>query len=419
MSVPTHNLYDFVHQLTKNQLFLMYFYPWGSRDLVDVHLHLHNENSLLGAHGINIKDRIRLPGMTDQLLDWRWLTTAQPVMFCHDQEPLNFDFYSDSNPLTQNFLAEFQERIGLTLSPDAQGLNLRWTNPTNLQKKWILLHSELNSPELVKYEATGQYQGAYWWSHAVIARDWYRYAEHDQSLVPNIPQKLFLSYCRDVTGSREYRQDFLNLIKEQGIIDACQTQSFDNQTVGSDASAIYNVEDFNNTGISVVLETVFDQRIHLTEKILRPIACGHPFILAAGPGSLALLRKYGFKTFSPFIDESYDNILDKQKRLVAIANEMQRLSQLPEDEIKWMLGICQLIAKHNRRHFFSQEFFNRIIKELITNVNAARAVTKDELSFDIWWQERKWRKHTGSVTCQSGNDPYARYIIPLYKQTRV
>jgi hypothetical protein len=48
-----------------------------------------------------------------------------------------------------------------------------------------------------------------------------------------------------------------------------------------------------------VAETVFDTRIHLTEKTLRPIACGHPFILAAGPGSLKYLQTYGFRTFSP------------------------------------------------------------------------------------------------------------------------
>jgi hypothetical protein len=354
--------------------------------------------------------------MPDSLIDWRWLTTAQSVMFCHDQEPLNFDLYSDTNPATQEFLHNFQKQIGLTLSPAASDLNLRWTNPTNLQKKWILLHSELNSPELKKYEATNQYQGAYWWSHAIIARDWYRYAEYDQSFVHNTPSKLFLSYCRDVTGSRQYRQDFLNLINEQNLVNNCQTKSFNNQIAGADASAIYNVEDFNNTAISVVLETIFDQRIHLTEKILRPIACGHPFILAAGPRSLQLLRNYGFQTFTGYINESYDTIEDPKERLTAIVAEMKRIQSLPDQQQAELIEICQCIAEYNRKHFFSTKFFNSIIEELRQNVETTRLITKDELNFDIWLQERDWRQRSGSPTCQSVTDPYADYILRQISQ---
>ena len=411
MSVPTHNLYDFVHQLTKNQLFLMYFYPWGSRDLRDVHLHLRNDTDLIGTRNIALSDRLRLPRMPDEILDWRWLTTAQPVMICHDQEPLNFDLYNDANPDTQQFLTEFQQSIGLTLSPDAHDLNLRWTNPTNLQKKWILLHSELNSNNLNRYEDTGQYQGAYWWSHAVIARDWYRYAEHDNSLYPNEVQRTFLTYCRDVTGSRQYRQDFLNLINQFKLTDHCQTTSFDQRPVGSDASAVYNHNDFNNTAISVVLETVFDERIHLTEKTLRPIACGHPFILAAGAGSLRVLRSYGFHTFSGHINEHYDEISNSQDRLIAIVQEMQRIQTLPEQQRQELIEACREIAEYNRKLFFSTEFFDQVSNELIHNVITARLVTGDQLDFTLWKQERQWRQNTGSVTCQSGSDPYADYIL--------
>jgi hypothetical protein len=411
MSVPTHNLYDFVHQLAKNQLFLMYFYPWGSRDLRDVHLHLRNDCDLVGTRSIALSDRIRLPNMPDQILDWRWLTTAQPVMFCHDQEPLNFNLYSDSSPNTQEFLREFQQRIGLTLSPDARDLNLRWTNPTNLQKKWILLHSELNSKNLDCYEATGQYQGAYWWSHAVIARDWYRYAEHDNSLKPDTIQRTFLAYCRDVTGSRHYRQDFLSLISSNKLVDHCQIQSFDQQPVGPDASAVYNHNDFNNTAISVVLETVFDERIHLTEKILRPIACGHPFILAAGAGSLSVLRSYGFHTFVGYINEDYDDIEDSKGRLNAIVQEMKRIQNMPPQQRQTLINTCRQIAEYNRKLFFSQKFFDLVSNELISNVGIARSLSGDQLNFGLWQQERSWRQNIGSATCQSGSDPYADYIL--------
>lgn len=413
MSVPTHNLYDFVHQLTKKQLFLMYAYPWGSRDLRDVHLHIRSDSDINGARGIPIEKRIRLPEMPSELLDWRWLTTAQPVMFCHDQEPLNFDLYLDRTNDTQTFIQQFQQQIGITFSPKLHNLNLRWTNPTNIQKKWILLHSEFNSPELKKYEATNQYQGAYWWSHAIIARDWYRFAEYDNSLEPKQTKKLFLAYCRDVTGSREYRQSFVEQVKENKL--QVQLGSFDQQPVGSDASAVYNVEDFNHTAISVILETVFDQRIHLTEKILRPIACGHPFILAAGPGALRLLRSYGFHTFDGYINESYDTITDCDERLAAIVQEMHRIQTLPDYMQQSLVEACRDIAEYNRKHFFSNRFFEQICSELQRNVNTARLITKDELDCKIWLQERQWRQTTGSATCQSITDPYADYILKNIK----
>lgn len=416
MSVPVHNLYDFIHHLTKKQLFLMYFYPWGTRDLHNVHLHLRNDTDLMNSQGINLKDRIRLPDMPDSLVDWRWLTTAQPVMFCHDQEPLNFDLYADTNFTTQEFLQNFQKQIELTLSPGASDLNLRWTNPTNLQKKWILLHSEINSPELKRYESTEQYQGAYWWSHAIIARDWYRYAEYDQLLQPTATKRIFLTYCRDVTGSRQYRQEFLNLISNRGLTEQCQIQSFDLPPVGPDASAVYNHNDFNNTAISVVLETVFDARIHLTEKILRPIACGHPFILAAGPGSLHALRNYGFRTFAGYINESYDEITDNNKRLAAIVQEMHRIQALSDQQRSSLIDSCRQIADYNRKHFFSKKFFDQVCDELVHNVSAAKNTTADQLDFTIWLQERDWRQHTGSPTCQSLKDPYAEYILRQISQ---
>jgi hypothetical protein len=68
-----------------------------------------------------------------------------------------------------------------------------------------------------------------------------------------------------------------------------------------------------------VLETLFDDhRWHLTEKSLRPIACGKPFVLMATPGSLQYLRQYGFKTFDGLIDETYDSIQNPKQRLQAV-----------------------------------------------------------------------------------------------------
>jgi hypothetical protein len=135
----------------------------------------------------------------------------------------------------------------------------------------------------------------------------------------------------------------------------------------------------------VVLETVFDDsRIHLTEKTLRPIACGHPFLLAAGPGSLEYLRSYGFQTFAPWIDETYDQEINSVKRLQKIINSMKKINDLSPADFDQFLIETKRIAEFNKTHFFSDAFEQQITTELKDNlINAFNTLKKP--------RGRQWR----------------------------
>ena len=395
MSVPTHNLYDFIHRATKKQFLLRYFYPYGSRYLKDC-INMLCAEWTQGPNNIDIKNRFDQMLEDESSMTNSSLMTLQPVLFCHDQEPLFFDYYSDEIPHMQEF-CEYV-RADQFASKELKNLNLRWVHRLSLQKTWILLHSELNSSELKKYESTGSFIGAYWWSHAMLSIDWYRFAQHDPALdITHEYKKLFLIYCRDTTGSRTYRKTFISSIEKNNIIEDCQIGSFLNYNITAESSAIYDAIDHNQTAISVVLETIFDNRIHLTEKTLRPLACGHPFILAAGPGSLALLKKYGFQTFSPYINETYDTVQDNDLRLSLIVDEMKRIQLLSELERTEIIRQCNQIAEINRAHFFSKDFFNLIVKELQDNVTAAFDQHPGQLDLSLWWEERKQRKKNPSI----------------------
>ena len=63
---------------------------------------------------------------------------------------------------------------------------------------------------------------------------------------------------------------------------------------------------------STIIKTL--RPIFITEKILKPIINLHPFILVENHCTLKKMREYGFKTFTPFIDESYDEIGDTTQR---------------------------------------------------------------------------------------------------------
>jgi hypothetical protein len=139
----------------------------------------------------------------------------------------------------------------------------------------------------------------------------------------------------------------------------------------SNASADFNIDDYRHTDIEVVLETLFDDRLHLTEKSLRPIACAQPFILAGSHGSLEYLRSYGFQTFSHVWDESYDLIQDPEQRLISIIELMQEISTWTAEQRRLKMSQAQAVADYNKKLFFSQKFFNNVAGELHNNFTIA------------------------------------------------
>jgi hypothetical protein len=122
--------------------------------------------------------------------------------------------------------------------------------------------------------------------------------------------------------------------------------------------------------VHLVNETVFyEPKLHLTEKIFKPITCLRPFVLAAAPGNLAYLRSYGFLTFSDWIDESYDQETDHDKRLDMIADELQKLCSLSIPQLQRMLDDMMPILQHNKQHLFTN-FRRIIVNELVDNFDA-------------------------------------------------
>jgi hypothetical protein len=256
----------------------------------------------------------------------------------------------------------------------------------------------------------------------VIARDWFRYAEHEQ-FEKNI-RKCFLIYNRAWAGSREYRLKFTDLIIEHDMADQCLTffnptdgaehyrdhefknatwrpehvleNYFDPTVATADASADFDTTDYNSTDIEVVLETLFDDdRLHLTEKSLRPIACAQPFILASTQGSLQYLRDYGFRTFDAVWDETYDTIQDPYDRMLAIIGLMQNICKWTPDQRVKKRQLMQDIANYNQNHFFSTAFFNIVTDELRENLSQAFDQIRSDPEFDLWiarWQNNLQHK---------------------------
>ena len=107
--------------------------------------------------------------------------------------------------------------------------------------------------------------------------------------------------------------------------------------------------DFN-----LVVETHYERKIidsSVTEKTYKAIACNKPFLIFGVMGFLADLKKMGFKTFSPFIDETYDTLNDNDQRLSALVTEIKRIQQLNDTDYLTLLSNCNTIANENFKIF--------------------------------------------------------------------
>jgi hypothetical protein len=381
MSVPLDRLYHYLDDCVNHDLLIYRWAPHGSRKLEDLtplteYTKNHHEN---------------------------WL-----IAVFHDQEPLNFQFYTREQ--IKDRIKFLYMQTNSTMLADVAldyftDQHIRGTiYCTNQYDLTLLIHSEQRSQEVKNFKQKN-FIPVYFWSHGLIAQDWFRYAEHDPNLKFNASsiQKEFLIYNRAWTGTREYRLAFAEKLVCEKLINHCKTSfnPIDQQThytkhcfVNEDfaiqnqqleqhfllnthtatASADYCGEDYVISGMEVVLETLFDDsRLHLTEKTLRPIACGKPFILASTVGSLQYLKNYGFETFDGLIDESYDLIGNSKDRLHAIVQEMKRIATLNADDKQQLYEKLHQIADRNKQRFFNG-FFDQIVEEYKTNMIQGLAV---------------------------------------------
>jgi hypothetical protein len=396
MNVPFDNLYEYI--AGEHQDAIIYrWYPHGSKNLRD-----------LGP----VDDRYRQLAR----LDWQVYNRMIPVV-CHDQEPLHFELYEQPD---WSVLSESTKTM-LNHDPDlmrqwCQAQNLFYAVDSSLTDRPIILHSERNSSQVDKYQSYAV--PAYWWSHAAIARDWYRFAELDHRVqqLPDVFEHDFNIYARAWSGTRQYRLTFLSLLSRQRLLDQCRITfahrdgaqhfadvQFDNakffvdhslgnivdSDVDATASSRYDPVHVRQCGVDVVLETLFDDaRIHLTEKVLRSVACGKPFVLLAPAGSLQYLRHYGFRTFDGIIDETYDTMTDALDRMQAVTAEMSRISALSTDHKQQFYRRCQDITDHNRRHFFSSDFMKLVFGELNHNLDQAKQQVRQHWQHGDRWLQR-------------------------------
>lgn len=104
-----------------------------------------------------------------------------------------------------------------------------------------------------------------------------------------------------------------------------------------------------NSRFTLVQETeMIGHTNRYTEKTLRPMNTLKPFIVAGNLGCLELLKRDGFLTFHPYIDETYDKTKNVENRMKLICDEVERLSRFTMDQWKLFYEQTRDIIEHNK-----------------------------------------------------------------------
>ena len=109
---------------------------------------------------------------------------------------------------------------------------------------------------------------------------------------------------------------------------------------------------YNQANFNLVVETdvKYQYGFFITEKIIKCLITGMPFVLMATPHFLKYLRQMGFHTYHDLWDESYDEELDYTKRIDKIVDLCNTL-----DTFDWQANqsALELIALKNKSNFLN------------------------------------------------------------------
>lgn len=103
-----------------------------------------------------------------------------------------------------------------------------------------------------------------------------------------------------------------------------------------------------------------------TEKVLKCFIYKNPFLVVGLPNTIQSLKDYGFITFGKYIDESYDNIQDDDKRIQAVFEQIKYLGQLDYSELDKMHRDMKNILDHNYNHY--KHLNNSVPSQLINHM---------------------------------------------------
>ena len=260
------------------------------------------------------------------------------------------------------FISSSQECDSMKNSEQLLIENL-WKNNIDLDKVYVVNSNHLGGTVNVKY---------IYWEYFETALRLLEHKEIDISKKKH--EKKFLCLNR---VTRKHRVDFMSAMKNKNLLNYFNASilnfNFD-LNEKDNIKLTYDTDDKNtnwwfsidekfsyeNT-IWIVTESVFNDDTDLcflTEKTFKPILLKMPFIIIGQPYSLKKLKNLGYKTFSHVFDESYDEIIEPDKRMNKI---IELVSNLAKQDLRFLDFATKGILEYNYNHLIKSRAEKQVL----------------------------------------------------------
>jgi hypothetical protein len=120
--------------------------------------------------------------------------------------------------------------------------------------------------------------------------------------------------------------------------------------------------------VSLIMETyTSDTHIVFSEKVFRCLQMPRPWLLYCSPGSVALLKRYGFDVLDDYVDISYDDIVVHGDRLQAILDQLETF--IPREFTAQQMMRFKQASQHNQKLLqqFQQDWpmkFQKVLSDI-------------------------------------------------------
>jgi len=112
-----------------------------------------------------------------------------------------------------------------------------------------------------------------------------------------------------------------DVIKKCGILYEKWSQNIDDTTKIQDQGTIPDISLYEKTFCSVVTESILDYNsVFISEKTFKPIIMEHPFMILGSNGILKELKNMGYRTYSGWFNEDYDESYSLKAKIQIIVN---------------------------------------------------------------------------------------------------
>jgi len=212
--------------------------------------------------------------------------------------------------------------------------------------------------------------------------------QHKKPLLEDLPfnHAKTKSFLLQMGKKREYRVRLYNQLKDRGLLDDA-TYSFLSYGIALEGNFSpetyderhppffereYKPDWYNRTKFSLVAENTFDDprekkralkneliknngEAFVSEKSMKPIMFGHPFIILGDRGICSTLESWGFYTFPELFDKEFDKEHDINKRTDMI---VEQVANYRHKDVKDKV-------LHNFNHFWNTDLVMQSMKEEI------------------------------------------------------